>query len=151
MTITCAVETIADSIAALSITGVTVKDIDQIPDAATMLCPILIPQPNGFMTDLDVSFESFGSNGTAKINIEYNLHYVFLYSEAGSGLNAFAPYAGLVGKIADIIEKITSNDAITGLVDIKLGSLGDIGIISDPAGNNYWGALFSLRVLEYAQ
>lgn len=151
MTITSAISTVADSISKLSITGVTIKDIDQIPDSASMLCPLLIPRPNNFVTDISVTFETFGSNGGAKINTAYTLNYVFLFCEVGSGLGAFSAFAGLMTKLSAILVAINSNDAITGAVDMKIGSIGNIGVITDPAGNEFWGLEFSLRLLEYSQ
>jgi hypothetical protein len=151
MTVTVSIATVANSIAGLSISGVNVKDIDEIPDSASMLCPVLIPQPNNFVSNTAFTFETFGSNGAAKMNLEYDLNYVFLYANAGTGVNAFAPYEGLISKLTTILVAIFSNDAITGAVDVKLGSVGDVGIITDPAGNEYWGVLFTLHVLEYVQ
>ena len=151
MTITSTIATVADSIAGLSISGVTIKDIDQIPDTARMLCPLLIPQPANFVTDLSVSFETFGSNGGAKINTNYTLNYVFLFCEVGSGLGSFAAFSGLVGKLSTLLIAINSNDAITGAVDVKINSIGNIGVITDPAGVEFWGLEFSLRVLEFSQ
>jgi len=150
MTITSSIATVADSIAGLTISGVTIKDIDQIPDTARMLCPLLIPKPDNFVTDLSVSFETFGSNGGAKINTNYTLNYVFLFCEVG-GMGAFAAFSGLVSKLSAILVSINSNDAITGAVDVKINSIGNIGVITDPAGIEYWGLEFSLRVLEYTQ
>jgi hypothetical protein len=151
MTVTCSVNTVASSIAALSVSGVTIKDIDKIPDSAKLLCPVLIPQPNDYMSNTLMSFESFGSNGTAKMDLEYDLNYVYLHCEAGSGVNAFAPFSSLMTKLAAILVVIFSNDAITGLVDMKLNSVSNVGIINDPAGNSYWGVLVSLHVKEYSQ
>jgi len=150
MTITSSIATVADSIAGLTISGVTIKDIDQIPDTARMLCPLLIPKPDNFVTDLSVSFETFGSNGGAKINTNYTLNYVFLFCEVG-GMGAFSAFSGLVSKLSSILVAINSNDAITGAVDVKINSIGNIGVITDPAGIEYWGLEFSLRVLEYSQ
>lgn len=151
MTVAVNLVTVADSISNLSISGVTIKDIDQIPDSASMLCPLLIPQPNGFVSDISPSFETFGSNGGAKMNLSYTLNYVFLHSEIGSGINTFAGYSDLMTKLAAIFVAIMSNDAISGAVDIRLQSVGNVGVISDPAGNEYWGVLFSFRVLEFVQ
>ena len=151
MTVACAVNTVATSISGLTISGVTIKDISAIPDTAVGLCPILIPQPNGYMSGTSMSFETYGSSGTAKMNLEYDLNYVYLHCEAGSGVNAFAPYSSLMTKLAAILVVIMSNDKINGLVDMKLGAVGNVGVIADPAGNEFWGVLFSLHVLEYAQ
>jgi len=151
MTISSTISTVAGSIAGLTISGVTIKDIDQIPDSARMLTPLLIPQPANFVTNLSVSFETFGSNTGAKINTNYTLNYVFLFCEVGSGLGSFAAFSGLVTKLMAILNAINSNDAITGAVDVKINNIGNIGVITDPAGNDFWGLEFSLRVLEYTQ
>lgn len=150
MTITSSISTVADSIAGLTISGVTIKDIDQIPDSARLLCPLLIPNPANFVTDISVTFETYGSNGGAKINTNYTINYVFLFCEV-AGINAFAAFSGLMAKLSAILVAINSNDTITGAVDMKINSIGNIGVITDPAGVEYWGLEFSLRVLEYSQ
>jgi len=151
MAVTCNVNSVASAIAGLTISGVTIKDITSIPDSASLLCPVLIPQPNDYMSNTSMTFETFGSMGAAKMNMEYDLNYVYLHCEAGSGVNAFAPYSSLMTKLAAILVVIFSNDVLSGLVDMKLNSVGNVGVITDPAGNEYWGVLFSLHVLEYAQ
>src|SRR5688500_9661643 len=119
MTVTSAFSTITNSIAALSISGVSIKDIDEIPQSGNMLLPILFPRPNDFVTDFSQAFRSFGSGGTAKIDFEYNLNYVFLLAEAGSGIGALAIYSGLITKLSAILVAIASNDAVSGLVDLQ--------------------------------
>jgi hypothetical protein len=151
MTITSAFATITNSIAALSIPGVNTKDIDEIPQSANLITPVLLPQPNDFVTDFSQEFLSLGSNGTAKINFKYTLNYVFLYAEAGSGVGSLEICAGLIRTLSAILVAFASNDAISGLVDLQTSGIGNIGIIEDPSGNQYWGILLSLRVLEYAQ
>ena len=150
MTIASTISTVTDSIAGLIISGVTIKDINQIPEAARLLTPLVIPQPNNFVTDLSAEFETFGSNGSAKINTNYTLNYVFLFCEVG-GLSAFSAFSGLIEKLSAILVAIHSNDAISGAVDVKINSIGNLGVITDPAGVEFWGLEFSLRVLEYTQ
>ncbi len=151
MTIAVSFSTVADSISNIAISGVTVKDINQIPDSASMLCPLLMPQPNGFVSEITPTFETFGSNGTPKINLSYTLNYVLLHSEVGSGISAFDGYSDLMAKLELIFEAIFSNDAITGAVDLKLQSVSNVGVVTDPAGLDYWGVQLSFRVLEYVQ
>jgi hypothetical protein len=150
VTITSAFTTITSSIAALSISGVTIKDVDEIPQSARLLCPVLLPQPNDFVTDFAPTFQTFGSNGTPKIDLEYTLHYVYLHCEAGAGLSQLEIYSGLMTKLSAILVALLSNDAVTGLVDMK-PEIGNIGVIEDPTGTQYWGILISLRILEFAQ
>lgn len=151
MTVNSQIATVAASIAGLSISGVTIKGIDAIPDSAAMLCPLLLPQPNEFVSGLTFSRETYGSMGSAKMNTSYTLNYVYLHCEAGSGLSTYSVYSGIISKLELILESIDTNDTINGAVDITIESIGNIGVINDPAGNEYWGLLFSLRVLEHTQ
>jgi hypothetical protein len=150
MAVTSAFATIANSIAALAIPGVSIRDIDEIPQAATAQTPVLIPQPNGFVTNFEPTFKSFGSNGTAAIDLEYDLNYVYLHCELGSGLSQLEMYAGLMRNLTAILVTLLSNDSIAGAVDQK-PRVGEIGPIEDPSGNQYWGVMFSLHILEFAQ
>lgn len=150
MTIALNPTTVSASIAALSITGVTIKDIDAIPDSAQNLCPVIIPQTE-FITDIQPERKSFGSGGAEKIDFQYTLNYWFLFCEVGSGINAFAPYEGLIQKLDLILETILTNDTVSGLVDLQLQNIGRIGTIQDASENMYWGCSFSVRCLEYAE
>lgn len=150
MTITVSFAAVADNIAGLAMTPVTVKDIDQIPDNAELLCPILFPQPSNFVSDILATHESFGSNGTPKINMNYTLNYVFLHAKTG-GVGQYEAYAGLIANLEIILESILSNDALASAIDNMPSSIQGIGIVEDPTGNQYWGALLSFRILEYTQ
>lgn len=151
MTLSIHPTTVSASIAGLSISGVTIKDIDEIPETANMLCPLLVPQPNNFIANIKINNKSYGSNGTQKADFEYDLNYAFLYCEAGAGINTYAPYAGLLAKLEDVLETVINNDVISGLVDMTLTGISNVGIIPDPADNEYWGVLVTLHCLEYAQ
>jgi hypothetical protein len=151
MTLAINPDVVAASIANLSISGVTIKDIDEIPDSVSLQCPLIIPQPNGFITAIESTSQSFGSLGDQASDFEYTLNYVFLFAEIGSGISAFTPYEPMIQKLVLIIEEILNNDVVTGLVDMKLESISNIGSIDDPAGNQFWGAFFSLRCLEFAK
>ena len=151
MTITVAFSTVSDSIAGLTITGVTVKDIDQIPDNADLLGPILFPQPNDFITELSVERMSFGGGGTAKMDMTYTLNYVYLHCAAGGNIGAFGAYSGIITNLAVIVTAILTNDNISGPVDFEMQTVPSIGVIDDPAGNQFWGALLSFKVTEHTQ
>jgi len=151
MTLNSAIATVADSISKLTISGVTLRDIDNIPDSASMLTPLFMPQPNEFVTNLSYTRQSFGAMGTEKLDCNYTLNYIYIHCEAGSGINGFAPYAGIISKLELILETIMANDTVTGLVDLQVSAIGNIGVIQDPAGNEFWGVLFALDVLEHTQ
>jgi hypothetical protein len=151
MTISVNPLTVAASIANLSVSGVTIKKTDNIPDSASMICPIIIPQPSGFISNIAPENVSFGSMGSQKENFSYSLNYVFLFAEIGSGINAYAPYDAALAKLMVALNVILNNDTVSGLVDMQLEEVSTIGAIDDPYGNPYWGALFSLRCLEFGQ
>ena len=148
MTVTVNFAAVANSIAGLTVSGVTMRDIDQIPDAADMIYPVMFPQPNNFITDISPVFQSFGSNGTAKIDMSYTLNYVYIHAPAGSGISAFDSYSGLITNLAAIMVTMLSNDVLTGAIDNIPQAITAIDVIEDPAGNSYWGALLSYRILE---
>jgi hypothetical protein len=146
---TLAIATIADSISQLTVTGVNIKDLDQIPPDATRLTPVLFPEPLGFVTDFTLTRESQGSNTfLAKYTVTYRLHYTFLHSPIGSA-RILDLYDDMVGKAFAILDKIIDNDAITGAVDIQPAEAIEFGPVPDPAGNMYHGCRFVLQVMEF--
>lgn len=151
MTIAFNPKAVADAIDDLTISGVTIKTVSNIPQSGQLVTPILFPQPSNFITDIMVETQSLGLGATAAIDFSYTLHYVFLFAELGSGLSQLDPYSPLIQKLELIWETITANDVLGGAVDIKLNGVEGLGEVEDPSGNSYWGALFSLRVLEFAQ
>lgn len=150
MTINVQFDTVAASIAALSISGVRVFDIDQIPEDCRMQVPALIPRPDGYITDLSPTVQSFGSGGTAKLDLSYTLTYRYLHAPLGTA-QLFSTYSGMIAKLALILETIFANDVVSGAVDLQTVALSDVGPVEDPAGNMYHGADISFRVLEFAQ
>jgi len=151
VTVSLSFVTVADSIADLDITGVTIKSIDGIPQSGQLVLPILFPQPSGFIDGITVENQSFGPNTSAAINFSYTLHYVFLFSEMGGGVGQLDTYQPLNEKLELIWESIIESDTVTGLVDMKLNGVEGLGQVEGPDGVQYWGALFSLRCLEFAQ
>jgi hypothetical protein len=142
---------VANSISQLVIPGVTIKDLNEVPQGGALVLPVLFPQPNDFITDTEPVTQSFGLGTTAAIDFNYTLHYVFLFAEAGSGISQMDVLPPLIEQIKLILEAILANDVVTGLVDMKLAGLEGLGIVQDPSGKEYWGAMFSLRCLEFAQ
>lgn len=151
MTIALSPVTVANSISELSIAGVNIKSLEGMPTTGNMLLPLLMPQPDNFITDIVPVRQSFGSGTGKALDFNYTLHYVFLFTELGSGISQLDPYSPLIEKLEVIWETILTNDAITGLVDMELAGVEGLGAVQGPDSNQYWGALFSLRCLEHAQ
>lgn len=144
-------DTVANSIAALEIDGINIVDIDNIPESAMMQTPLLLPQPNGFVSDIAPEFRTYGSGGVAKIDLQYTLNYLYLHAPTGSGISTFDAYKGLLENIILIFESIFASDVVSGAIDLQLSTMSDIGTVQDPSGNDYWGIQFSLRILEHVQ
>lgn len=151
MTVTVALTTIADSISQMSISGVNVRDIDQIPENALSILPVFYPIPNGYITDINFKRQTTG-DADALMDLEYVLHYRYLHAAIGSGGGLLAAYSGLLTNLAAILKKILESSSQTGAVDVTLQSVSNIGPLSDPGGQTqYHGVDIALKVLEFAQ
>ena len=141
-----AIVTVCESIAALDVEGVTIKDIDHIPPDCTRLTPILFPEPVNFVTNLVSERNTFGATGFKTVN--YDLTYTFLFASIGAGRTGLDLYDDMLTKVALIVDEILENDAITGAWDIKTQGTVDFGPVPDPAGNNYLGCRLVFHVIE---
>ncbi len=92
--------TVCDSISGLDVNGVTIMDIDQIPPDGLRLTPCLFPEPVNFVTDFVMTRQSTGGGSSAKLDLEYNLHYTFCYAPVGSGRMGLDLYSGMIEKAA---------------------------------------------------
>ncbi len=142
--------TIANSIAAISVSGVTIKDIDEIPEEVTSRdCPILIPRPDGYVSGFTYDPVTQGGGATALADVNYNLRYSFLYAPLGDGRDLMDNYSGMVTKVGLIIDALIISDAITGVIDLQLTDVSDFGPVADPTGNMFHGCTLTVSVLEF--
>lgn len=143
-----ALTTITDSISNLSVTGLTIYDIDQIPEAAERDVPCLYPEGVSFIENMTAELAAFGLGTSSKWNVEYDINYTLLYAPAGSGrgVENFAKMMTLAFQIVDAVLDIAT---LTGAVTLKFGGISVGPIVSDPAGNQFWGARITFRALEF--
>ena len=145
-------EQVVGAIADLDVSGVNVRDIDNIPTNAKTILPVLYPLPNGFITELTWTRESFGSDAVAAMNISYVLHYRYLHAVVGSGGGLLSVYAGMINNIVKILAALFADSNPSGAVDMTLVTISDIGALPDPSGElQYHGVDITIRVLEYIQ
>jgi hypothetical protein len=143
-----AVATVAASIDGLTISGVTIRDLDEIPEKVEPRdCPVLYPNPDGFMSGVELEVDSFGS-ASAKKTIRYRLNYVFLHSPVGGERGLFAKAPDMVAKVCAILDAVIANDAISGCVDIQPGDVTEFGPVADPSGNVFHGCRLAFAVTE---
>ena len=150
MTVNVKFATVANSIAALSVSGVHMYDTDQIPTNANMVVPCMFPKPYGYISNITPTIETYGTAGSEKITLEYDLTYTYCHAAIAENLN-FGVYAGFITKIASILVTLLTNDAVTGAVDIRVSSVSGFGIALDPAGNAYHGCDITLHVQEFCE
>lgn len=142
--------TITNSIAAIDVLGVTIRDIDEIPEAVTpTMCPVLYPEPVGFISNFEYTRQSQGGGAVALADVTYNLTYTFLYAPVGSGRGLFDVYDDMVAKVGLILDAFIIADAATGAVDLTPDTPLNLGPVSDPAGNVFHGCQFVLNITEF--
>lgn len=143
--------TVAAGIAALSISGVTVKDIDEIPESiAPRDCPILFPSPDGWMgaanSEPSDGPATFGTPTTRYWVFARTYNYVYLHAEVGSGRGLKDHYSGMCSKADAIIEAIAEMDISD--VDVQTINIGEFGVLADPATNGYFGFRVTVTLRE---
>jgi len=142
---------ISAGIAAMTVSGVTIKDIDEIPEAVMVRdCPILFPSfdtwmggANGEPTEGPTTF---GTASTRYWIFNRTYRYIFLYKPLGSERRLRDHFAGMVEKADAIIEALCELD-IDG-VDVQNVVLGEFGVITDPSANNFYGFTLAITFRE---
>jgi hypothetical protein len=128
---------------------VTIKDVDNIPDSVKMSTPVLFPDPGNFLADFTVTCDETSGQ---LLSLSYNLRYRYVHCAAAGGLGGlYASYAGLVAKIAAILLALCSDTTLAGALDNESPTVSEIGQVSDPAGNQFIGCLFTLHITQFLE
>ena len=142
--------TVTNSIAALSVSGVTIKDIDEIPTSVLPRdCPILYPEPDGFLSNIVYTRGTMAPGSVALSEVTYNMTYAFLYAPVGSGRSLLDVYSDMVTKVGLIIDAIISSDEQAGLEDLQFEGAVQFGAVPDPAGAMFIGTRLTFAVMEF--
>ena len=148
MTVALFLSSIADSISAISITGVTVKDKDQIAGSWEATQNVLYPNPEGWITGFGLEYDALMQGASAPMTINYTLNYRFLGVRVGDLSTFPVSYSLLVDKFVLVINAIIATPApYSGRVTMQIGDV-SIGPKVDPIGNNYFGADFAVSISE---
>lgn len=141
---------IADSIASISVSGVTIKDIDEIPESVSARdCPIMYPEPDGFISGLTYTRDSTGPGLVAQATVTYNMTYAFLYKPVGIGRGLFVVYNDMMTKFGLIVDAIIISDVLNHVMDLTIGDVIQFGAVPDPAGNMFIGTRLVLKISEF--
>jgi len=153
MTVNVKIRTVISAIAGLSISGVTIKDLDEIPGNTNLQPKTLYPNAEGVIRGLLPSRETYGTLGSEKINLDYGIRYRYVHcTPDGSPGGVYDVVDDCVETIASILAVLLANDTVNGAVDVWLTSMSDFPIIvQDPAGNDFWGCDFTLGIKEFCE
>lgn len=150
MTFSLYITSITAAIANMSVTGVTIKDKDEIFIAANGLANTLIPNPNadGFITNFDIQYDSLLQGAEAPSTVSYTLNYRFLGVTIGDAASWSKAYSDIVDKLVLIVNAIVALPGpFSGRIEMKLSDV-SIGAKEDPSGNLFHGADFALAITE---
>ena len=142
---------IASGIAALTMTGITVKDLSGIPEQVQPRdCPILFPSADGWVAGGNGEPSSgpatFGNPSGRMWIFNRVLNYVYLHSPIGSGRGLVDNIPGLADSADIISEAVTLLDLDQ--VDVQNIAIGAFGQIDDPAGGHFFGFTVAVTVRE---
>jgi hypothetical protein len=148
MTFSCNLSNIADAISSITISGVTVKDKDQLSGSWLSLPNVLYPNPDNWVTGFSIKYDALMQGVSAPATITYTLNYRFLGVQVGDIATFPVSYSALVDKVIAIVNAIEAVYApYSGRIEMILGNI-SIGAKIDPAGNSYFGADIALNISE---
>ncbi len=141
--------TVTNSIAALSVSGVSVKDADEIADSIGLGTAILAPRPDDFITGLTITPAELTKQN---LDVSYTLHYQYYHCKIAGGLGGmFGVYAAMLAKLALIIKAFANDATLSGAIDNGAPQIGKIGPVVDAAGNTYHGCEISMTVKQFLE
>lgn len=103
----------AQSITVTNVQGASVtlgiRDTSNIPEAVNQeMCPILIPRPANFLTEFQLTRDTFGADAALK-TVKYVLNYIFYYAPVGQGSTIFSKFDEMVVAAAVTINHFATN------------------------------------------
>ena len=147
---------LVDKISQIEVSGVRIRDMDELQAPVNQRdCPILIPEPLNFVSNLVVTRDSTGLPSQARKTVNYTLQYTFLYQPVGAGRMGLEKYGDMVKKTFAIIDAViaadnlTSNTTYDEVVDITPAAIIEFGPVPDPDGNQYTGCRLQFVITEF--
>lgn len=142
--------TITAAIAALSISGVTVKDISGIPDQVLDRdCPIFFPSPGNWLgtaSGFPEDDTTFGTPSTRYWQAHRTYNYVFLAAIVGSNRSISEQYNAATAYMDSIPTALVALDVAT--VDVENITHQPLGVVTDPSGAKFIGTTFAITLRE---
>jgi hypothetical protein len=149
MTTTVDLATVADSISKLSVSGVTIKDIDQVTDSMRMSPKTLCPRPEDYITGLGIVADESSSQWNT---LRYTLNYRYYHCAIAGGLGGlFSSYSGLLQKVTLILAAFAKSTSLAGAMDNGKPRVAKIGPVQDPKGNWFLGCEISIDIMQFLE
>ena len=140
------VAAVATWLAGLSVTGLTIKDLDAIKENMQVGdWPCLVPHPVNYLTGLGVVRDSFGRGQDV---LTYTLNYRLYFRPVTGVVKFFGQYDELIDMVVLVINKIQDTKILSSIEDITPG-ISAVGGVEDAAGNVYHGCDFTFAIREF--
>jgi hypothetical protein len=141
------VNTVADAVDALSVSGVTIKKQSNTPDAITARdCPIVYPAGD-FVTGLNYTLMSAGTSSPC-YEITFALNYFFAVAPVGAGRGLFEFAETIQSKASLFCDAVA--DAPTALgVDYAIPAMSQALVVEDAAGNQFFGCTLTINCRHF--
>lgn len=139
---------VAAAIANLGVVGITILDLDKMKQALTDRdCPLLGPSANNpsFLTDWQARRISMQGNQENR----YTLNYTLYQAQVGADRGLFAQYPVMIENARKIVEALQALPRVAGCKSITLAGMPSFGQVFDASGQQFHGATFALRVIEF--
>lgn len=141
---------ITSAIAALSVSGVTIKDVAGIPESVVNRdCPIFFPSPANWLAGGNAANEestTFGTPSTRFWHVNRGLNYIYLHNAVGAGRGNADNYASAVTNIEALVTALVALD-VSG-VDVVTVAHTPIKVMSSPSQTKFTGCEFTVTVRE---
>lgn len=144
---------LATAIAALSVSGVTFKDITALPRIIKATdCPIFFPHPDewfqGMQTDPDLDF--LGQAGQE--NVTRTLKYIYLHASSIAANTMASNYSAMAAKVDAIYAALADmNNGVAVVTSVAISQFGEIQAPqSGQVRNVFFGCFFDINIKELA-
>jgi len=141
--------TVADSISKISVSGLTIKDLDEMLEKVTDRdTPVMMPGPT-FITGIDIEDMALGTGAVRHLDVSYVLNYRFFFEEVGESRELKDVYAAMMTKLSLLIDALIINDVVTGAIDLQHISIIGDGTVTDPVNELFFGFDIGLSIMEF--
>jgi hypothetical protein len=135
------ISAVATAIAALSISGVTIKTEATLPDALFQRdCPVLYPQDE-FITGLNYELQSAGATSPV-YEITFTLNYYLAVGAVGAG-RGLRDHKETIRTKASLIADAVADAHTTFGVDYIVPKISSPEVVPDAADNQFYGCVIS--------